>query len=314
MKLSELIAYKSELTALSALTTQRSADQEIAKITHLAENSITQFKNFTEILQQHQQLIYQSFSNFETHLNGLKEEVNAAISLTEPYWFSESYRLYEEEMCHETNDYILSRRPALTTETELLMRSRLSNYATWEYPGMIIRPGVEPFIRDLVSYDPLYLVDQHYDLLTPTMKQFPEQYQNRLRTYIIKESTQHKILEKIPNEQFAMCLVYNFFEFRPFEVIKQYLNEIYQKLRPGGVLVMTFNDCDNWQAVNLVERHFACYTPGYLVRDLAKTIGYEQVFVYNNDTSSTWLELRKPGELMTLKGGQSLAKVVAKPK
>jgi len=75
---------------------------------------------------------------------------------------------------------------------------------------------------------------------------------------------------------------------------------------------MTFNDCDNEKAVDLVERHFSCYTPGYLIKDLATNIGYSEVFSYNGDQPSTWIELRKPGELSSLRGGQTLARIVNK--
>ena len=76
---------------------------------------------------------------------------------------------------------------------------------------------------------------------------------------------------------------------------------------------MTFNDCDREKAVMLVEQHYACYTPGYLVKDLVTSLGYEILYSFNDGGPSTWLELRKPGTLTTVKGGQSFAKVVAYP-
>jgi SAM-dependent methyltransferase len=110
-----------------------------------------------------------------------------------------------------------------------------------------------------------------------------------------------------------LVFAYNFFNFRPFEVLRQYLTEIYQKLRPGGILIMTFNDCDRAKAVMLVEQHYCCYTPGYLVRELAQSLGYEIAFAWTDQGPSTWLELRKPGERPGLRGGQALAKILPKP-
>jgi hypothetical protein len=104
-----------------------------------------------------------------------------------------------------------------------------------------------------------------------------------------------------------------FFNFRPFEVLKKYLTEIYQKLRPGGMFVLTFNDCDRDKGVMLVEQHFCCYTPGYLIRELAQSLGYEILFSWTDQGPTTWLELRKPGEFESLRGGQSLAKILPKP-
>jgi hypothetical protein len=109
-----------------------------------------------------------------------------------------------------------------------------------------------------------------------------------------------------------MCLSFYLFNFRPLEIIKKYLTEIYKKLKPGGVLIMTINDCDREKAVRLVENYFACYTPGYLILDLVQSMGFEVISTWNNDGPSTWIELRNTGTLTSLRGGQTLAKIVSK--
>jgi len=77
------------------------------------------------------------------------------------------------------------------------------------------------------------------------------------------------------------------------------------------MLVLTYNDCDRDKGVRLVEQHFCCYTPGYLVTELTQSVGFDPVFTWNDGGPSTWLELKKPGELTSLRGGQSLAKIVS---
>ena len=166
----------------------------------------------------------------------------------------------------------------------------------------------------MVSLDPLYLIDREHGLLVPTLERFTPEYQRRLRPYYIRENANFPILDKIPNGQFGFCLVYNFFEFKQLEILKIYLGEIYQKLRQGGILAMTFIDCDRAHCVALAESGFACYTPGSLVRELIRSLGYEIVFDWNDNGNLTWLELKKPGELDSIRGGQTLAKIVAKSK
>jgi SAM-dependent methyltransferase len=215
-------------------------------------------------------------------------------------------------MIHETAEYILNRRPEITAETEQFYCTRIVRYNSWQHPAMIIRPGREIYINELLASDPLYLVDESRDLLQPAMSQFNEQYQQRLRPYTINERNSDKILEKLPDGQFGLVFAYNFFNFRPFEIIRKYLTEIYEKLRPGGALVMTFNDCDRAKGVMLVEQHFCCYTPGYLVRELAQSLGYRVTFSWTDQGPSTWLELQKPGNFVSLRGGQALAKIIPK--
>jgi hypothetical protein len=312
MKLSDLVAYKMQLDNLSTRPAQREVELGLGNITHLVGTHPIQLSNFKQQLDTQYNEINQHIDQFEHQLNQLKQSIKAQIEIEEKYWFQESYRLYDQEMCSDSAEYILNRRPVLDNETENLLRVRVQNYVDWQHPGMIIQPGLEKFVGDMVGYDPLYLVAQQHDLLVPAFDRFPEEYQRRLRLYTVKETIDTEILDKIPNNQFGICLVYNFFEFKPFEIIRSYLTEIYQKLKPGGTLIMTFNDCDRDKAVKLVEQHYACYTPGTMIQQFASTVGYNQIFSWNNNGPTTWLELRKPGALTSLKGGQTLAKIVHK--
>jgi SAM-dependent methyltransferase len=313
MKLSNLINYLTEIDSMSAATIGQKADRELEKITHLTQTHTIQLADFGSRLQQKRDDIQQLFGQFQNDLQLLKTEIVQLIRDTEKFWFQESYRVYEEEMIYETTENILDRRLRISPETEQFFRDRLSKYNSWQHPAMIIRPGAETFINELLASEPMYLVDENYDLLLPTVNLFNEQYQHRLRLYTMDERSGQEILQKLPNTQFGLVFAYHFFNFRPFEIIKKYLIEIHQKLRPGGVLVMTYNDCDREKGVMLAEGRYCCYTPGYLVRELAQSIGFEIVFSWHNDGPSTWIEFRKPGEFVSLRGGQALAQIKPKP-
>jgi len=309
MKLSDLVAYKNLLNKLTARTTQRDVEIGLGKITHLVDSQSIQLGNFKHQLDSQYDTIYNNIDQFEHILNQLKKEIQAQIEIAEKPWFQESYRLYDQEMRNDSADYILNRRPILSEDTENFLQVRIQNHIDWQHPGMIIQPGLEKFVEYMVGFDPLYLVAQQHDLLVPAVDRFPTEYQRRLRLYTVREDVDSEILDKIPHSQFGFCLAYNFFEFKPFEIVKKYMTEVYQKLKPGGTFIMTFNDCDRDKAVKLAEQRYACYTPGSLVRELANTIGYVQTFSWDNDSPTTWLELRKPGVLTSLRGGQSLAKI-----
>jgi len=312
MKLSDLVAYKTALDKLSTRSAHREVELDLGKITHLVNTQSIQLNNFTQQLETQYNEIQEHLDRFEIKLDELKQSIKLQIELEEKYWFQESYRLYDQEMRNDSAEYVLNRRPKLDDDVENLLRVRIQNYVDWQHPAMIIQPGLEKFVEDMVGFDPLYLVAQQHDLLVPAFEKFPEEYQRRLRLYTVREDLDHDILEKIPNEQVGLCLVYNFFEFKPFEIVRKYLTEIYQKLKPGGTLIMTFNDCDRDKAVKLAEQHYACYTPGTMVQQFALTTGYDQIFSWNNNGPTTWLELKKPGTLTSLRGGQTLAKIIKK--
>lgn len=309
MKLSDLVTFRNQLAKLDIEQARDHTRLDLEQFKHLVDDNLIKVGQYQEQVTDQYNLILNQISQFGSTIDNLKHEISALIEETEKPYFVESYRLYEEMTAHDTPEYILQRRPELSTETENFLISRIQFYTSWQFPGMIIRPGLEKFVEHLVSYDPLYLIDTDRNLLSPVIKKFTPEYQQRLRTYVVSENTDDEILHKIPSQQFGMCLVYNFFAYKPLEIIRIYLKEIYQKLRPGGILILTFNDCDRPAGVDLCERNFACYMTGALMESLTNTIGYEKVFSWHDKGPITWLELRKPGALTTNRGGQTLAKI-----
>lgn len=319
MKLSELVAFRNRLNDLPTSQAQEAANAKLKTIMHVVEQPLEKpveqlTQSFVPKLESCFSELQQKFGEFDQAVMEVKRTIEQQIAEQEKQFFLDSYKLFEAAKTCETNDQILYGRRAndrsdQIIESEATLKSRLASYADWQFSGMVIRPGVENFIEDMVGCDPLYIIDQNYDLLRPCIEKFPKLYQNRLRPYVINDWSDGPLLDKIPNNQFGVCLAYHVFNYRPLEVIRRYFEEIYKKLRPGGYLLMTFNDCDYEKAVVLAEQFYASYTPGYLIRDLAKTIGFEITFSWHDSGPDVWLELRKPGELISLRGGQTIASI-----
>jgi hypothetical protein len=212
----------------------------------------------------------------------------------------------------DTNDWILKRTREIDADTTNLLQNRLNSHSNWQYPGMIIRPMQSPGLESLVAFDPLYLVDTHKDLLAPVRWLFTSEYQRRLRYYVIQEYTSTDIFVNLPQKQFGFVYAFYYFDFKPLEIIQKYLDEVFLLLRPGGTFLFSFNDCDQWTAVGSAEHHFHCYTPGRLILQHAQKIGYEIVHVHSHLAGTTWVEIKKPGVLDSIRGAQALASVFKK--
>ena len=332
MKLSELVNFYNQLCAFNASNICHEANKELSKITLTAED-----QNLNNL----QQTVLDSFEQFSVGLEQVKQRVLAQIRHDEKSYLQNSYRDYEQAQASRYHWFDMSlpesrpnylreqyeiRDRSIQSHVEIMLSDqldisdagrslldiRIQRYSGWQNSAMIIHPGRESWIGSMVGNDPLYLVGEHHDLLKPAMSGYNEIYQNRLRTYIVRESLDQELLPQIPNNQFGLVLVYNYFDYKPFEIIQRYLTELYEKLRPGGTLLMTFNDCDRWPAVRAAEVNVMCYTPGWMVRDWAQTLGFEIVFDWNENGSWSWLELHKPGEFQSLRGGQTLAKIIPK--
>ena len=304
-KLSELVNYKNQLDQLSTRESELFTNAELSKITHLANNAD---------LYDDLDAIKQAFARFDATMDQVRAELKAEIVEAERPWFQASYKLHETESKKYTTDHIFDvRMPLISDELKTIIESRIKLYASWHHAAMLIRPGKDDLINHLVGFDPLYLIDRDYELLAPAVGQFSQAYQNRLRQYVVKDLNDDILFEQLPDGQFALCVAYMYFNYKPIELIKQYFSELYQKLKPGGILGFTFNDGDRASAVRLVEMNFCCYTPGSLIKELAKSIGFDIEFTWEEiDGPLTWIELRKPGTLSSLKGGQTLAKILPK--
>lgn len=312
MKLSSLINYRVHLESLSPRDDKILVESHIGPSLHYIRNHDLQFDDHTTRLIKQYDDVQQSFVNYSTMISDLQNEIKKLIDQIEPRYFIESYQIYNREFINDTSKYILERKLSLSEAAKDHIHARIRRHGNWQHSGMIIRPGLENWIDDLVGCDPLYLVDRDMELLEPTLEKFNDQYRRRLRTYFLNNTNDNQALSMIPDRQFAFCLVYFFFNFMPLEVIKNYLIEIHDKLKPGGTLIFTFNNCDLPNGVDLVERHFMCYTPGKMLLSLAESIGYEISHTYQIDGACTWVEVQKSGTLTTLRGGQSLAEIIPK--
>lgn len=312
MKLSELVRYLNHLEQNSLPTALDSVVNQAESLMLDIVNHASAFETFNNELKEDFCKIKNSVEQLNANLDSIKKYLRAAIQEQESEIYNQSQRLYEDEMIYETSEYILNRRLTGSAEQIQVLHNRFKIYSNWRVPGLIFRPGVEKFIEDFVPLDPLYLVDQNLDLLQPAIEKFGLPYQRRLRKYIIDDRESKEILRCLPNGQFGFVFANMFFNFKPLSLIHRYLDELYIKLRPGGVLIFTYNECDKWQGVDLAERNFMCYTPGNKIRSHAESLG----FVIETNTvepaNAAWFQMRKPGEIESLRGGQALAKIIPK--
>ena len=312
MKLSNIVQYLNQLDTLSVKDAMVTAMAEVTKITHTVQHSEVQIKDLAADLISIQEDLTTSLSQYEEKLKQLRAGVQTLIEQNEPEYFAESTTRYQENMRFDTPDWILKRTRQLDADNTNLLQDRLNSYSNWQYPGMVIRPVQSPGLESLVAFDPLYLMDTHEDLLAPVQSLFTSEYQQRLRYYVIQEYNSTDIFVNLPQKQFGFIYAFYYFDFKPLEIIQKYLDEVFLLLRSGGTFLFSFNDCDQWRAVGSAEHHFHCYTPGRLILQHARNIGYEIVHVHSDLSGTTWIEIKKPGVLDSIRGAQALASILRK--
>jgi hypothetical protein len=311
MKLSEYVAFLNLLETVDVSAERVEAIRSLAATLQSITGYQVKLDDYSQRLQDNFLAIRSGIDQFSETVNELRDRVQAIVVQQEPEYIQNGIRIYQSEMIHERADYILNRRLISQNEDIEYITSRLKILGDWRYPGMCIRPGLDDFVKIMVPLDPLYLVDQNYDLLDPAVQNFDLQYQRRLRQYTVNDYCSEPLLGKLPDNQFGVVFAYNFFNYKPLMVIERYLQELYNKLRPGGTLIMTYNNCDRAHAVGLAERNFMMYTPLRLLRPVIEQIGYINISNRSCDGDFDLLELSKPGTLSSIRGGQCLAKIIA---
>jgi len=320
MKLSDIVAYLNLLDSLDVANECSLATSKLNHITHVvtkhADQDQTVSNNITKVFDE----ITSGIARYSAEIETLKQDLRSKISQLESEYLANSLHVYQEEMIHETEDYLqnsqtstyLGRRMRIDDEDNLILQARLKNLTDWRVPGMIIHPGIETYIEDMIPLDPLYVVDHHWELMRPAVSKFTPEYQRRLREYVINDWADGPILDKLPNNQFGAIFAYHYFNHKPMPIICKFLTEFYEKLRPGGSVLMTYNNCDLAHGVVRAEHVWMLYTPRRLIEQHAIELGFELTHAYDGRGEVSWLEFRKPGDIISIRGGQTLAKILAK--
>jgi SAM-dependent methyltransferase len=309
MKLSELVGYRNLLDSLSSRPQAHEFENVMSAMINVVELSSVQIPNAVKALTDTRIQVSQAVELFEKEFDQLRQQVQVLIEQQEPEYFQNSVNLYNTGYRNDTPEHILNRQITVDPVTAVLIQQRLKLYTSWQHPALILRPAHALGMADLVACDPMYFADTSNSLLELTESWFTPEYQRRLRHYVIDEYNNQPVLENLPQAQFGLIYSFHFFEYRPWPVLQQYLRQCYDLLRPGGVLAFTYNNCDLARRVGMVEHYSGCYTPGRLVRDCVQELGFETVYDYDDDSNTSWMELKRPGMYNSIRGGQTLAAI-----
>lgn len=312
MKISQLISYRHILDSINLNQVNNNAMASIQEVLRELNTHNVDFENLKEDINETCNTIDAELRKFESKVNRFKKALQDYIGTVDQSYYAKSERLYMEGR-NDRPDYILDRtsRCKLLNHPENLelFVGRLNNYVSWKFPAMQLRPANCQISDYIVGSDPLYLADTNHDLLEPARKHWTSDYQRRLRYYVINESEKEP-LKELPDNQLGLVVAIDFFNYKSLNIVQRYLRDIFVKLRPGGVAMLTFNNCDYPNAVDIFEKGFYCYTPGHKIKEYCKELGFEFIASFDLDENISWIEIKKPGEITSIRGGQTLGRIL----
>jgi SAM-dependent methyltransferase len=312
--LSSLVEYINYLDATVPTGARDTVNQQLLPTLKTVTEHGIQYDGIARALNDQYHSMGQAIDQYINTIDQLKQHLARAVAAQEGEYYADSTKMFFRSLIDDRDDYLLNRQLDLSADALEFVLNRVRLYSDWHWPGMVLRPGQEPWVHHLVALDPMYLVDISPGLLEAAQEKFTAEYRRRVRPYLFAESLDRDLFDQLPTGQFGFVLAYNYFNYKPIEYMTKALAEIKLKLRPGGSVAFTFNDCSRAAAVKLVENKFMCYTPGPAVINMLTALGYQITRSHQLDAAAVWIEASIPGELVSLRGGQSLAKIVARSK
>ena len=305
MKLHELVLLRNELQkAIDLSTIKLELEKNKASLQSMATLGNEKYQQ--QITCAAAELHNKIFTNLDQDLASIQhiiDQVAHEIDVKTKKFFEKNY---QTEYTHASPGIIRDiKRMAMVEGSDTTLISRIRLYSGWKYPALEIGCRDGEWTKHLVSSDPLYISDMHQEFLDNTNNQFTPEYQARLRKYLIVD---YKINE-LPANQFGFIFSYNFFNYLSLDSIKQFLIQSLTWLKPGGIILFTYNNGDLSASAGLSESYFMTYVPKSMLLPLAESLGFEVVAAPDFLPSTSWVELKKPGTLSTVKAHQVLGEI-----
>ena len=317
--LSELVNFKNKLsTIVSELEQSAEINNKISIVNNLKDDSIITYdNNLNNIISEYQNLIK---SNFEI-VNIVKnlillidKDIDAAatqISLSVEY--TQAFNLNTTPM---DNFIKLSNKEVLN-----IVKTKIHSYCDWHYPSLNIYPSSKEWIDCMITSDPLYLLSNSISIMgdpnvsqliiNSAVSEYAEIYQRRLRIY----PGINLDFSQLPKNQFGFVLCWSVANYLPMADIERLIKETFNLLRPGGVFMISYNNCELRESAKLVEHLSMSYSTAEKIKNVCLSTGYEIVNMKDLNTQNgfyeyiSWAEIRKPGKLTTIKAHQVIGKV-----
>lgn len=289
LKHSLLDAYKRRMPALSV-----DLKNQIELINSSINHQIDYWKN-PEI---HQKILdkVQNLDHAYKDLNRALDELSSHIEI---YLRKKEKSIiqidYQRNINWDEEDFIL-RNSYLTKECKELYLELIQKIGTgWQHGSLEINPGDGFFSTAMNAADPQYAIVFNEDVERAIKSKFNEFYaKRRLRCY--------RDISEIPDNSIGYATCINLYEYLPLDHIKHFSTQAYNKLKPGGHFLITYNDCNQRTSLELLANNYRCLATKEIIEGLHYSIGFDTV-ISAETNNGVWshMVLKKPGQLSSQK-------------
>ena len=308
MKLRDLVTYRNHLinTLQVRLNPTPLSDNSsiIDKLSRTTAKGFEQYVDGIDGMSEQCKSIASAYNNVTEDFKVLIERVEKDIDT----WSDEMFDDYQEIFTFETIAIKLNTLK-LSDDVKLKIQDKIILHGSnWRYPGLQFFPTSVEWVKTMVSMDPLYLAGTSLTYLEESIKDYPKQYQNRLRIYKIQTVN----FARFPQQQFGFIFCLGGLKFLHSKYLEKFVTRAFGLLRPGGVFVFGYNNCETDVLIDSAEFQEISYYSNRKLRALCDKVGYEIISLEDLEGFGGLAEIRKPGTLTTVKAHQAMAQILVK--
>ena len=320
MTLTQLVDLKTRLQNFSILQLQSSAknlSREVDSWRNIAADG--EIKNSLDFFLGTFNSIHANTLSIDTLLKETLERVEDEIQNKSSLLLTLGYTIQGQKVLGSTETADVERKfrtIEVSDEFAEQLGSRIRQYTNWKYPCLEIGPGDGFWTDNLVGSDPLYLVDIHKEFLDQTLQKYLDIYKKRIRTYLIGSAAQNSEYNvgMLPDGQIGFIFSWAVFDYIPYQQAKSYIESCVKSLRPGGVMLFSYNDCDYYKNAAAAEGGLRAWMTKKLLGQIFDDLGLELIGFFNSDGfNHNWAEIKKPGHLYSMKTTQPLFNINTRP-
>ncbi len=317
MKISELVRIKEQLVKFKSPTFSTFIESKFKETSIYVDNMLSSFV-FGDIKNN----LASQLTQLGSHITKTDELIANLIQYVENLieeqvkeFYKSGYLINGVEFTSETDVHNERQYRTVICNEDIKQAviTDIRNYTNSKYPALEIGPGDGQWTEYMVAGDPLYIVDVHPEFIESTKSKFPIEYQRRLRSYLLGWNEIPKDdLSILPQNQFGFIFAWDVFDFFPLDKTRLYLEQCFNLLRPGGVMMFSYNNCEFVSAAVFAESGFKSWMTKSLLIKTCQDVGLEILDTKDSVSGNYWIKVKKSGELKTVKLGQAMGEIISR--
>ena len=252
------------------------------------------FRNSDELdkLSDLNQQLRDTYKKYRKQIQNTKRMIIKALHSHEVNIMQRDHVRYKTEVV--TQELLDQRKDNVSPEFVELVQSVIQRNTDWRFAGCVLNPVDDQYVKAMIACEPLYIVTNNDVSIGRIKSNLSEFFVNqRLRLY--------NSLEGLP-QHLGLTICVNQFEYIPLDEQSDILKQTYEHTMPGGLMLLTYNDCDQRTSLEHTLEGLRFYCTRDLLVGKAWSIGWNVVkSETTNNGMWTYVVLQKPGELYSMK-------------